>query len=249
MKRFLTMCFAIGFLTANMSLNVCRADDAKVVDGYYKQYLKRQSILDMWAFNFAAIIALRKEAADASLEWVVAENKPGMLTPGDAGQVPSSFYFIEGMLEVKNGIDREAAEAVIPYKMKVQRFSSNRDRRIDALRSSNIEICAVDPTKDGNERIRLIFLLPPGWEKYVKPGWEYYAADSALFDPSEARRNLSRLQGLIQNKNPFIAVGAFRTLLYGQAVDTQWVRKTIHSTKGVQREVFEKLADSSVYKW
>ena len=94
------MHFAIALLIANLVADVCKADDAKVAEGYYKQYLKRQSILDMRAFNFAAIIALRKEAADASLEWVVAENKPGMLTPGDAGQVPSSFYFIEGTLEV-----------------------------------------------------------------------------------------------------------------------------------------------------
>ena len=107
----------------------------------------------------------------------------------------------------------------------------------------------MDPTKDGNDRIRKVYLLPAGWEGFVKAGWEYYLTNTALFDASKASGNAAQLQQLIQDKNPFIGVAAFRALLDGQAVNTQWVRKTIHSTEGVRREVFEKMADRSVYKW
>lgn len=235
------------FSVAVLASASCRGEDTKALERERQTYLRRQSIFDMRDFDFSYIVKSRQDAAGDALEWVVAENKPGPITAGDTRAIPM-FHFMEGTLDIKSGVDREAAEAAIQYKVRVWTINVRGDR-FAALWFANMEICVVNPTKEGDDRIGHIYLLPAGWENEVSAGWAYYNANKRLFDQAKAGSNSAQLKVLIQNKNRFIAVAAFRTLLDGQTVNAQWVRKAIFSTKGSLREVFEKMADRSVYKW
>ncbi len=243
MKRLLDK-YATAFLIGYFVIADCRGADNWTPE----RKLQWRTVRDMQDFSFALIAASRPDVHGNTSRWIVGEDKTG--SHRTENREPSfTGYYAEGTLDVKFGIDRKFVEPAIKYKVYVQTVNFRENGQIARLGFPRGLICEVDPQKDGSSKIVRIYLLPTDWIGYVKAAWEYYISNEALFDPSNAKDNLSKLDVLVRHENPLIAIASFRALLYGQAVNAQWVRRAIFSAKGIRREVFEKLADSSVYKW
>jgi hypothetical protein len=92
--------------------------------------------------------------------------------------------------------------------------------------SGGVILCGFSPTAQGADQFRPVFLVPQGWERYVRPAWEFLAGHpTLLFDTSSGSDEVSRVNSVVASPNPIVSVlGLSRALPLGLLKGRQLAR-------------------------
>lgn len=161
--------------------------------------------------------------------WVVAEIKPyaglrqeyvdlGTDAEGElvGPKEPKLLLLEEGSFEALENLSIPMGRPIREYRRHV---GGNEQDPEDGMPYSpfrngkgGLVICRIDERMPGLSRFRPAILIPPSWREHVLPAVRRYRETRAVWEPKAAAVNRDRLEVLLTDKNPFIALTASRTL-------------------------------------
>lgn len=100
----------------------------------------------------------------------------------------------------------------------------------------------INEQAEGAARFSPAYLIADEWAPFVAPALKYVQANGPLFAVKDAEDNWEKLEQLLGDENPFIAIAAFRVLGEAQQIDTESVQKFVAQAAGLRQSVFVYLA-------
>lgn len=221
-----------------------------------------KAILDMAALDFGRIIP------DAVSPWVVAQVTPDVLSGGlspaedfksaDAGKpvpVPNDaspvWTMIKGEIkidEVLSGtLGKKPSSYIWASPSLIADSNFYRDPDWPFMGSSGMVICPVNDGELGSRRFSPAYLMPPEWESFVKPAVAFYRSNAALLRPPPVQgqalphERQQKVERLLTDKNPFIAVAAWRLLIVSGGLDAAIARQELAQSRGMTQALFTYL--------
>ena len=214
---------------------------AKASDDFYCHI---RSIEDMTKLSFAQILKEHDQL------WVISQIRPsarsghgfsvGSYIDGDTGKIVSSpnardFTLIEGTWRILATLTGILKKETGDYHWEAVEYSRNNTEDTAVCspfrENGGLIICRINEKLEGADRIKPVFLLPPGWEKFVVSAWKYYQANPELFWKELAPKNREKLQKLLTDKNPLLAILACRALGEAGLLDHASMRQPLSESR------------------
>ncbi len=206
-------------------------------------------------------------AKEKDLLWVVVEFKPGKcIPPGPPGVIDSEgnivpqanpprfreFGTYESSFKILVELVGIAPKGNETYKWKQLRLTAANgaclppdDRTqfdeslaiYSPLGDGGTAICRINNGKEGSERFRPLFLIPPDWVPFVLPALKHYQEYQDFFAAENTSKKQKELTDLLGHENPFLAIAACRALAKGGLLTPESRKAAILAKTGLQQTI------------
>jgi len=106
-------------------------------------------------------------------------------------------------------------------------------------------VCQIPIESNKIAKIGFTFLIPDDWDYLVYPAVKYYKKFPRTFSPTDVAVNKSKLQKLLEDSNPIIAIMACETLANAHLLDKLFVDGPLKNTVDLRQAVFVYMFLSS----
>ncbi len=250
-----SICFFCAFLLFLPARVFAQAKDGEVL----QHSVLLGSVLevrDAVAVDFAALSA-KPEAT-----WILAQIHPG---PFSGGGIAGSFYQdadsgkivqvpggrdmirVNGTFHILTALTGKPQETDYAYQWDFPLPDSFRPTKNNPVESFEIFISggtAIFPLPrdlQNSAQVLPIYSIPAEWQTFVSPAWQYYQVNAAIFEPQIIMENKAKLQQLLEQDNPFLAIAACRTLAQAHLLDQDFINGPLLRATQLRQAVFTFL--------
>lgn len=177
---------------------------------------------------------------------------PGGMTmePGKPIHMGVPYREIQGSLVLLETLTKSPKTIPLTYRWQTSfhpTWQSMEDEQIFIRGGTGI--CRVNFKAQGAQRLSPAYLIPSDWARFVRPAIAFWKLHSSLFRPellsdnstASAKSDALKLTRLLNDKNPFIVITAWHTLVLCGNIDIAVFGRVLSQSEGVKQAALAYL--------